>query len=147
MARLGRTELDVYPLGLGGIPLMRISDAEARAIVAAATSGGINFADTAEGYGESEARLAAALQPDRDGFIIAMKPVCGGNRQGRQLGEQFCRQCGYCVPCPSSVPIPRILWLDNYHRRYGERDPSPARLLKRGLKKAARRMRNDQPQG
>lgn len=76
MARLGRTELDVYPLGLGGIPLMRISDAEARAVVAAATSGGINFADTAEGYGESEARL-----------------------------------------------------------------------LKRGLKKAARRMRNDQPQG
>lgn len=290
MARLGRTELDVYPLGLGGIPLMRISDAEARAVIAAAVSGGINFADTAEGYGESEARLAAALQPDRDGFIIAsksmersaagmaraidqslkrletghidiyqvhsikdeaslaavlapggalealkdartrgcvrfigisghrpavlmaalqtgefdtvqvpvnvvdreaeeellpyareqdigiiaMKPVCGGTLDDpalgirfclnsdadvvlvgmksadeveqnlqtardfaplseseeeallfnvSQLGEQFCRQCGYCVPCPSSVPIPRILWLDNYHRRYGERDP------------------------
>lgn len=357
MARLGRTELDVYSLGLGGIPLMRLSEAGARAVIAAAVAGGINFADTAEGYRESEARLAAALQPDREGFIIAsksmersapgmaraidqslgrlktghvdiyqvhsikdeaslaavlapggalealkdardrgrvrfigisghrpavlkaaletgefdtvqvainpvdreaeqellpyarehdigiiaMKPVCGGtldepalgirfclnsaadvvlvgmksaaeveqNLQTArdfaplsaaeeetllfdvsQLGEQFCRQCGYCVPCPSSVPIPKILWLDNYHRRYGERDPwteedygvlpvnatacqecgeceqkcpydlpiramlkdahgelrpSPVRLAGRGLRKVARRMRNNRP--
>lgn len=39
-----------------------------------------------------------------------------------QLGNQFCRRCGYCQPCPAGINIPRILWLDNYHRRYAERD-------------------------
>lgn len=289
MALLGRTELDVFRLGLGGIPLMRMPEAEARLVIDAARGGGINFAETAAGYGDSEEKLSWALREDREGFviasksmertaagmgrdidrslerlrtdyvdiyqlhsikteeelaevfspggamaalkdarregkirfvgvsghrpavlkkcletgefdtvqvplnvvdreaepellpyaaandigIIAMKPVCGGTLddaalgirfclntvadlvlvgmkseaevaanletlrtfeplsedeeenllfQASQLGEQFCRQCDYCQPCPNSVPIPRILWLSNYHRRYGERD-------------------------
>ncbi|MEK7816671.1 MAG: aldo/keto reductase [Actinomycetota bacterium] len=287
---MGRTELEVFRLGLGGIPLMRMPEADARVVIDAARGGGINFAETAEGYGDSEQKLSWALRQGREDFviasksmersaagmaraieqslarlqtgyldiyqlhsikteaelaevfgpggamqalkdarregkvrfigisghrpavlkkcletgefdtvqvplnvvdreaepellpyaaandigIIAMKPVCGGTLddaalgirfclntvadlvlvgmkseaevaanletvrnfkplsedeeesllfQASQLGEQFCRQCDYCQPCPNSVPIPRILWLSNYHRRYGERDP------------------------
>ena len=40
-----------------------------------------------------------------------------------QMGNQFCRQCGYCQPCPNGINIPRILWLANVHRRYDEEWP------------------------
>lgn len=290
MARLGRTNLEVSRLGLGGIPMMKIEAHEAEAVIDAALAGGINFAETGAGYGDSEARLSRALRTNRDNFviasktidrsapgmardieqslerlktdyidiyqihtlktgdelkeifapggamealrearkrgrirfigisghrpallkkalatgefdtiqvpvnvvdreaeeellpyarendigIIAMKPVCGGMLdepalgirfclntvadvvlvgmkntaeveanletmrsftplseaeeedllfQATQLGEEFCRRCDYCQPCPNSVPIPKILWLSNYHRRYGDRDP------------------------
>jgi len=76
MARLGRTNLDVYPLGLGGIPLIKISASEAHDVIRAAIDGGINFADTAEGYGDSEEKLSNALKGERDKFIIASKSPC-----------------------------------------------------------------------
>ncbi len=37
--------------------------------------------------------------------------------EASQLGQQFCRRCEYCQPCPEGLPIPRILWLANYHAR------------------------------
>lgn len=27
-------------------------------------------------------------------------------RDRAELGEQFCRACGYCLPCPAEIPIP-----------------------------------------
>ena len=277
-------------MGLGGIPLMKISPAEAEEVIKSSLDGGINFADTAEGYGDSEEKLSLALKGGRGKFIIAskspcrdaagmenainqsltrlktdyidlyqvhtlkteeqlervfapggamealkkaqvagkvryigvtghrpsllvkairtgefdtvmppinvvdreaeeelmplaremdigiiaMKPVCGGTlddpalgirfclnspadvvlvgmksvaeveanlkiarefkplspaeedellANASQLGNTFCRRCEYCQPCPEGINIPKILWLANYHRRYGERDP------------------------
>jgi hypothetical protein len=284
MGRLGRTNLELFPLGLGGIPLMRLDADKARRVIDTCLEGGINFADSAEGYGDSEEKLAGALTGDRESFfiatksikrsaagmakaidqslkrlstsyidiyqihalgsldelerilspggalealsaarasgkvrfigvtghqpavlaealktgefdtvmapinvvdreseevllplardldigIMAMKPVCGGTLdnpvQGlrwclnsgadvvlcgmkgvdevlsnldtvkdfkpltpdeaeellaaaSQMGNQFCRRCGYCQPCPQGINIPRILWLANVHRR------------------------------
>lgn len=37
--------------------------------------------------------------------------------EATQLGNQFCRRCEYCQPCPEGLKIPRILWLANYHAR------------------------------
>jgi uncharacterized protein len=34
-------------------------------------------------------------------------------------GKGFCRNCGYCLPCPEGVPIPDIFRLEGYHERYG----------------------------
>lgn len=33
-------------------------------------------------------------------------------------GKGFCRNCGYCVPCPEDVPIPDIFRFESYHERY-----------------------------
>lgn len=76
MTRLGRTNLDVFKLGLGGIPLIKLSMGEARKVIRASIDGGINFADTADVYGDSEEKLSLALKGDRDRFIIASKSPC-----------------------------------------------------------------------
>lgn len=284
MAILGRTGIEAFPLGLGAIPLINMTWKEAEAVIEASLERGVNFADTAEGYGDSENKLSIALRKNRDGFyiaskstqrsakgmarmidqsldrlkadyidlyqihavgsmkelgvvmgpggafeamkaaraagkvrylgvtghqisvliaaiktgefdtvmapinvvdreaedellplakelgigILAMKPVCGGTldhpllgirfclnspadvvlcgmksvdevkqnietvrsfkplsdkelddllAEASMMGNQFCRQCGYCQPCPEGIKIPRILWLANYHKR------------------------------
>lgn len=290
MTILGRTKIEAYPLGLGGIALMNISWEEARAVIDACLDNGVNFADTGESYGDSEEKLSMALERDRGAFymatksmqlsakgmakaidqslsrlktdyidvyqihllksskdleqvmssggalealhkarqdgkirfigvtghepkvladaiktgefdtvmapvnvidreaeevllplakqlnvgILSMKPLCGGSLDNpelgirfslnssadivlcgmkniaevkqnietvrafsplsgseedellaaaSQMGNQFCRQCGYCQPCPQGINIPRILWLANVHRRYDEEWP------------------------
>ena len=35
-----------------------------------------------------------------------------------QLGNQFCRRCGYCTPCPEGIDIPTIFLLSGYKERY-----------------------------
>ena len=36
----------------------------------------------------------------------------------KELGTEFCRQCGYCLPCPSGIDIPLVFRLEGYHDRY-----------------------------
>lgn len=35
-----------------------------------------------------------------------------------EAGKGFCRNCGYCLPCPEQVPIPDILRFEGYFLRY-----------------------------
>lgn len=35
------------------------------------------------------------------------------------IGKGFCRNCGYCLPCPEGIPIPDIFRLEAYAFRYG----------------------------
>ncbi|AGL01117.1 aldo/keto reductase [Desulfoscipio gibsoniae] len=73
--QLGRTGLDVSVIGFGGIPIQRVSDKEATAIVQRALDKGINFFDTARGYTDSEAKLGAVLKCCRRKVIIATKSM------------------------------------------------------------------------
>ncbi len=50
----------------------------------------------------------------------------------RWTGE-FCRRCGYCMPCPEGLNIPMLLLLQAYHERYEMTDWASERLL--GLEK------------
>ena len=71
---LGNTGLVVSALGLGGIPLTRLSFDEAIALIRAALDAGINFIDTAHGYPDSEPRIGAAIAArQRSKLIIATK--------------------------------------------------------------------------
>ena len=72
---LGRTGLQVSAIGFGGIPIQRVSDAEAVDIVHRALDLGINFFDTARGYTDSEAKLGTVLRKRRKEAIIATKSM------------------------------------------------------------------------
>lgn len=78
--RLGRTDLEVNVVGLGGAPVgrERTSDEEAMETVWASLEGGVNLIDTAPHYGlgRSERRIGEALQRRPDlakGCILSTK--------------------------------------------------------------------------
>lgn len=78
--RVGRTEVSVTPLGLGGGALGNlyapVSEADAQATVERAFERGIAYFDSAPyyGYGLSEERLGRALAGrDRDAFVVSTK--------------------------------------------------------------------------
>ena len=72
---LGKTDLNVSMMGLGGIPIQRIDAAGTRVLVEALVANGINYIDTARGYSVSEEYLGYALDGLRDKFIIATKSM------------------------------------------------------------------------
>jgi len=72
--RFGKTGLMVSKVAFGGIPIMRISKAEAVRIVREAIGLGINFIDTATGYADSEEKIGEAIQGmKREDLVIASK--------------------------------------------------------------------------
>ncbi len=70
---LGKSGLEVSAVGFGGIPIMRIDEAEAVTVIRAALDAGVTFIDTAAGYGDSQAKIGAAIEGRRDGLVIATK--------------------------------------------------------------------------
>ena len=75
--RLGRTELQVSAVSLGGAYLMGTDrdDAESNAcaILQCAADLGVNYIDTAPLYGQSEALLGGALSSVRSDFYVSSK--------------------------------------------------------------------------
>jgi len=71
--RLGKTGMMVSRLGFGGIPIQRVSEDEAVAVVQRCFDLGITFFDTANAYTTSEARIGKAIKGCRGEVIIATK--------------------------------------------------------------------------
>jgi predicted aldo/keto reductase-like oxidoreductase len=72
--RLGKTELRVSRVGFGGIPIQRLSEPKAVAVVRHSLGLGVTFIDTANGYTTSEARIGKAIAGwPRDELVIATK--------------------------------------------------------------------------
>ena len=71
--RLGKTELMVTRLGLGGIPIQRVSEEEAIAVINRCLELGINFIDTANGYTISEESIGKAIAKRAEKPILATK--------------------------------------------------------------------------
>ncbi|MGE5554254.1 MAG: aldo/keto reductase [Betaproteobacteria bacterium] len=92
--RLGRTGLTVSLLGLGGIPIQRVSPAEAERVVAAALEAGVTFFDTARNYTDSEAKFGAALRPVREGVVLATKTLARTAEAARADLAESLRQLG-----------------------------------------------------
>jgi aryl-alcohol dehydrogenase-like predicted oxidoreductase len=73
---LGRTGLEVSILGLGGVYLGHLPEAEGVAVVEAAVQEGVTFLDTASIYRSSEKWIGRALEgTDRSGIVIATKTL------------------------------------------------------------------------
>jgi predicted aldo/keto reductase-like oxidoreductase len=72
--RLGRTNLMVSKIALGGIPIMRTPETEAAELVRESISLGINFIDTANVYGDSEEKIGKGIKgTPREKIVIATK--------------------------------------------------------------------------
>jgi predicted aldo/keto reductase-like oxidoreductase len=72
--RFGRTDLMVSSIAFGGIPIMRLSRQDGVRLVKDALELGINFIDTAHGYGHSEELIGEAMQATRrDSLVVATK--------------------------------------------------------------------------
>ncbi|MCP4539618.1 MAG: aldo/keto reductase [Chloroflexi bacterium] len=74
--RLGKTELQVSRVGFGGIPIQRLTEADAIQVVQQCLDLGVTFLDTANGYSTSEERIGKALAAtigQRERTIIATK--------------------------------------------------------------------------
>ena len=72
---LGNTGLKVSRLGFGGIPIQRISQEEAAALIRKLPEYGVNYIDTARGYTVSEEYIGAGLEGIRDKFVLATKSM------------------------------------------------------------------------
>ncbi|MHB1295352.1 MAG: aldo/keto reductase [Anaerolineae bacterium] len=71
--RLGRSDLLVSEVGFGGIPIQRVREDEAVAVVRRCLDLGVTFLDTATGYGTSEERIGKAIAGRREGLVLATK--------------------------------------------------------------------------
>ena len=72
--RFGRTGLMVTKLAFGGIPIQRVSRLDGIRLVKDTLELGINFIDTAHGYGHSEELIGEAMQTvPRGSVVIATK--------------------------------------------------------------------------
>lgn len=40
------------------------------------------------------------------------------NKEVKELGNNFCRRCGYCKPCPEGIDIPLVFLCEGYVNRY-----------------------------
>ena len=49
------------------------------------------------------------------------------DRIRKELGNEFCRRCNYCAPCPNGINIPGCFLMANYARKYGLADWAKAR--------------------
>jgi predicted aldo/keto reductase-like oxidoreductase len=66
----------VSRIALGGIPLMRVSQEEAVAVVREALALGVNFIDTANAYASSEAKIGKAIRGvPREELVLATKSL------------------------------------------------------------------------
>lgn len=85
-AILGRTGLKVNSFGFGGIPIQRVSEDDAVAVVRRCYELGVNYFDTARGYTVSEERIGKALEDVRDDVILATK---SGQRTAEELEAEL----------------------------------------------------------
>ena len=84
--RLGRTDLMVSEVGFGGIPIQRLTEERSVEVIRHCLDLGVNYLDTAHGYGTSEERIGKAIAGRREGLILASK---GPARDAATFQEQL----------------------------------------------------------
>lgn len=48
-------------------------------------------------------------------------------KEANSLGTEFCRRCGYCLPCPQEIDIPSQFLFEGYYTRYDLKDWAKSR--------------------
>ena len=91
---LGKTNLEVSIIGFGGIPIQNLSMREAKGLIREVLDAGINFLDTAQGYGDSEVKIGEGIKGRREDCILATKSPCRNAQQARSHVEKALRRLG-----------------------------------------------------
>ncbi len=85
--RLGKSRMEVTKIGFGGIPIQRLSEQQAVKVIRRAIELGIDWIDTANGYGPSEERIGKAIKSyDRSAIKVFTK---GGGKTRNELQNQI----------------------------------------------------------
>jgi len=92
--RLGKSELLVSKLGFGGIPIQRLPEDEAVAVVKRCLDLGITFIDTANAYTTSEKRIGKAIRGRRQGLVLATKSTSRTSEGVKNHLKQSLQQLG-----------------------------------------------------
>ena len=71
--KLGSTGLTVNKNGFGALPIQRVSHEDAVYLLRKALNAGITYYDTSRAYSDSEEKIGAAFEKERDKVIIASK--------------------------------------------------------------------------
>lgn len=69
---------------------------------------------------ETEAELREAVELAETGVQLtdADRREMAGIK--RELGEEFCRGCGYCQPCPQGIPVLSVMFFEVYRKQFGD---------------------------
>ena len=93
--RFGKTGLMVSKVAFGGIPIQRISKAEAVSLLREAVNMGVNFIDTANGYTDSEEKIGEAIKGmKREDIIIATKTSANDKKTFNEQLELSLKRLG-----------------------------------------------------
>ncbi|WMM25997.1 aldo/keto reductase [Tissierella sp. MB52-C2] len=49
------------------------------------------------------------------------------SEEANSLGTEFCRRCGYCLPCPQNIDIPTQFLMEGYYTRYNLKEWAQSR--------------------
>jgi uncharacterized protein len=71
--KLGTTDLEISPLGMGTIQMTRLPWTESLDVIRGVHDLGVNWFDTAQGYLDSELRLGEALRGTRNKVVLITK--------------------------------------------------------------------------
>ena len=93
--RFGKTRLMVSKVAMGGIPIERLSKAEAAKLVREIIDLGINFIDTAHVYNDSEEKIGEAIKGiKRDELVIATKSYAADKKTFNEDLETSLKKLG-----------------------------------------------------
>jgi predicted aldo/keto reductase-like oxidoreductase len=92
--RLGKTGLEVSRVGFGGIPIQRLSEEAAVAVVSGCLDLGVTFIDTAHGYTTSEERIGQAIAGRREELVLATKSPARDRATAQEQIELSLRRLG-----------------------------------------------------
>lgn len=135
---LGNTDMDIFPLGFGGIPIQRVSHEKAVEVVSEAVSRGINFIDTARAYSDSEEKIGDALnafKKDQDtdkSIYLATKTPAQNSEEALEDVEKSLEHLQ--VDKIDLYQLHNVSSEEDYHNQVKKDDSAF-----RGLKKAQRR--------
>jgi len=86
--RLGKTDLEVSRVGMGGIPITRPSLDDAIKVIRRALDLGVNFIDTSLFYKDSEIRIGKGIEGRRENVILATKGSWREKEEARDCIER-----------------------------------------------------------
>lgn len=86
--RMGKTNLQVSRVGMGGIPIQRPPLSKAIKVIQCALDLGVTLIDTSPGYDDSEIRIGKAIRGRRDEVTLATKTSWRDKATAQRLLEQ-----------------------------------------------------------